>query len=342
MKSRGILIVLTSFFVLLIFGRGFADEVRLKNGDHLTGKVISLENGILLFSTTYAGDIPIKWEDVANLKTEEPIKIVLMDDTMVQGLVLPGEGGKITVEAEKFTEPVTTDLAAVTIINPKPPKPPLTTALRINVGASFASGNTDKEDVYADGEFVARTTRNRFTIGGLYRRAESENLKTEDKTLGYMKYDHFFTEKWYAYANTSAERDEFKDLDLRYTLGAGAGYQFFESTRTNLSVEGGVSYVNESYIVAEDNSFTAGRWGLRFDHFLLPDSLQYFLSHTGLQSLEDSDDLVLFTQTGFRVPFYKNLNFTAQMNWDYDKSPAPGKKESDYTYILSIGYQWAR
>ena len=334
-----------ALFVLIVFltcGRAFADEVWFKNGDRLTGKVLSLEEGTLLLSTTYAGEISIKWEEVAALKTEEPIKVVLRDETTLQGPVLPGPAGQLTIKAESLSEAVNTDLASVSFINPKPPKPPLSTSLRVNAGAAFATGNTDNEDIYADGEFLARTEQNRYTIGGLYRRTESDNLKTEDRAFGYMKYDHFFTEKWYAYANTSAEKDEFKDLDLRYTLGAGAGYQFVESERTNLSLEGGVSYVSEDYIIAEDNSFAAGRWGLRFDHFLLPKSLQYFLHHTGLQSLDDSEDLLLFTQTGFRVPFHKNLNFTAQMNWEYDKSPSPGKKKDDYLYIFTIGYQWSR
>jgi putative salt-induced outer membrane protein YdiY len=342
MKVKGVSALVTGIFVLLTSGWASADEVWLKNGDRLKGKVVSMEEGTLLFSTTYAGEISIKWGEVVNLKTEEPVKVILSDETSVQGPLSPGEGGKVRVKVQTLAEPVTADLASVKLINPKPPKPPISTTLRANIGASFATGNTDKEDIYADGEFVARTDRNRYTLGGLYRRAESDNVKTEDKTMGYMKYDHFFTKKWYAYATTAAERDEFKDLDLRYTLGIGAGYQFIESERTNLSLEGGVSYVNENYILAEDNSFAAGRWGLRFDHFLLPKSLQYFLYHTGLQSLEDSEDLILFTQTGFRVPFYKNLNFTAQMNWEYDKSPSPGKKESDYLYIFSIGYQWSR
>jgi len=339
MKIRSVSIVLAAVLVFFNCGWASADEVWLKNGDRITGKVMALREGILLFKTTYAGDVPILWKEVSNLRTEESIRIVLDDETTVEGPALSAEGGKISVKAEALPEPVTTDLAKVAIINPKPP---LSATLRVNLGASFATGNTDKEDVYSDGEFVARTAQNRYTIGGLYRRAESDNVKTEDKALAYMKYDHFITKKWYAYANTSGETDEFKDIDLRYTLGVGAGYQFIETDRTNFSLEGGVSYVDENHIVAEDNSFAAGRWGLRFDHFLLPKSLQFFLYHTGLQSLEDSEDLVLFTQTGFRVPFYKSLNFTGQVNWEYDKSPALGKKESDYTYIFSLGYQWAR
>ena len=338
MKGKPISIILTLLFVLLALGKASADEVWLKNGDRLTGKVLSLDGGTLVFKTSYAGDLSIKWEEVVNLKTDEPIKVVLGDETTAQGPVSPGDPGKVKVKTEQVAEPVTVDLANVKAINPKPP---LRTNLRANVGFSMTDGNTDTQDTYADAEFMARTLQNRYTIGGLYKRSEDENVKTEDKALVYMKYDHFFTKKWYAYANATGEQDDFKDLDLRATLGAGAGYQFFESDRTNLSVEAGLSYVDENFILAEDNNFAAGRWAVRFDHFLLPKSLQYFLYHTGLQSVEDSDDLILFTQTGFRIPFYKNLNITAQFNWEYDKSPSPGKKESDYTYLLTFGYLWS-
>jgi putative salt-induced outer membrane protein YdiY len=326
------------FFVLLVCGQVSADEVWLKNGDHLTGKVMSLAGGTLVFKTSYAGDLSIAWGEVVNLKTDEPIKVVLGDETTAQGPVSPGDPGKVKVKPEQVAEPLTIDLANVKTINPKPP---LRTNFRANVGFSMTDGNTDTQDIYADAEFMARTLHHRYTIGGLYKRSEDEDVKTEDKALGYMKYDHFFTQKWYGYANATGEQDEFKDLDLRATLGVGAGYQFIESDRTNLSFEVGLSYVDENYIIAEDNSFAAGRWALKFDYFLLPKSLQYFLYHTGLQSVEDSDDLILFTQTGFRIPFYKNLNITAQFNWEYDKSPSPGKKESDYTYLFTLGYLWS-
>jgi putative salt-induced outer membrane protein YdiY len=338
MKRNLVFGMLTLLFVAMTWSQAFADEVWLKNGDRLTGKVVSLDAGTLVFKTSYAGDLSIKWEEVVNLKTDEPIKVVLGDETTAQGPVSPGDPGRVKLKAEQVAEPVTVDLANVKTINPKPP---LRTNLRANVGFSMTDGNTDTQDIYADAEFMARTLHNRFTIGGLYKRSEDEDVKTEDKALGYMKYDHFFTKKWYAYANATGEKDDFKDLDLRATLGAGVGYQFIETDRTNLSVEGGISYVDENYILAEDNNFMAGRWALKFDHFLLPKSLQYFLYHTGLQSVEDSDDLILFTQTGFRIPFYKNLNITAQFNWEYDKSPSPGKKESDYTYLLTIGYLWS-
>jgi putative salt-induced outer membrane protein YdiY len=338
MRGKGISLVLAMIFIALTCGQAFGDEVWLKNGDRLTGKVVSLDSGLLVLKTSYAGGLSIKWEEVVNLKTDEPVKVVLGDETTAQGPVSPGDSGKVKIKAEQVAEPVTIDLANVKTINPKPP---LSTTLRISVGATKNSGNTENQDFYGQLDFVARTAMNRFSVGGNYQRSEDNDVKTADNAMGYIKYDHFLSKQWYLYANATGQQDEFQDLNLRATLGVGAGYQFFESERTNLSLEGGLSYVNEDFDTAPDNSYAAGRWGLRFDHYILPKSLQFFLYHTGLQSLESSDDLILYTQTGFRIPFYKDFNLALQMNWQYDKSPAPGREKNDYTYILAIGYLWS-
>jgi putative salt-induced outer membrane protein YdiY len=337
MKGKDVSLMLTGLFMVLTCGQASADEVWLKNGDRLTGKIVSLDAGTLVFKTSYAGDLSIKWEEVANLKTDEPIKVVLGNETTAQGPVSPDLPGKVKIKAEQVAEPLTVDLANIKTINPKPP---LRLTLSINVGGSMNRGNTDNQDFYGQGEFVAQTAKNRFSVGGNYQRSEENGAKTSDNVMGYMKYDYFLTKKWYLYANVTGQRDEFQDLDLRTTLGLGSGYQVIDSERTNLSLEGGLSYVDDNYNAAPDKSYAAGRWGLKFDYYILPKSLQFFFYNTGLQSLESSKDLLLYTQTGFRVPFYKDLNLALQMNWQYNKNPVPGKLENDYTYILTLGYLW--
>ena len=43
-----------------------------------------------------------------------------------------------------------------------------------------------------------------------------------------LKHDYFLTRAFYWYLSGLAERDRFKDLSLRATIGPGLGYQFFE------------------------------------------------------------------------------------------------------------------
>ena len=54
------LIMITVAF--LIAGNSLADEVRLKNGDKLTGQVVRMVENKLIFKTTYAGEITIAWQ----------------------------------------------------------------------------------------------------------------------------------------------------------------------------------------------------------------------------------------------------------------------------------------
>ena len=51
-----------------------ADEVQLKNGDRLTGTVVSLDAGTLKFKTAH-GDLSIAWPEVTALTIDEPILI---------------------------------------------------------------------------------------------------------------------------------------------------------------------------------------------------------------------------------------------------------------------------
>ncbi len=64
------------------------------------------------------------------------------------------------------------------------------------------------------------------------------------------------------------EKNDFKDLSLRSTIGTGAGYQFYESELTNLFLEAGLGYVNNDYITAVDSDTIAGRWAVSFDRYL--------------------------------------------------------------------------
>ena len=125
---------------------------------------------------------------------------------------------------------------------------------------SASSGNTDAKKFYLDTEAVARTRDNRYTLGARGARTEDRGLETESNWIAYMKYDHFITRKWYGYTNADFQNEKFKDIQLRSTLGIGTGYQFIESKKTNLSLEGGLTYVHTDFIVAADDDYPAARW----------------------------------------------------------------------------------
>jgi len=161
-------ILLTVGFLLA--GNIFADEVRLTNGDKLTGQVVTMEEEKLVLKTTYAGEITITWKEVAGIMADDPVKVVLNDETALEGKTAPIEDGKMKLDTGKLESPASFSLADVKAINPKPVKP-VKIATRVNASMVNQRGNTIKDNYYFDGEFVARTKKNRNTLGGVSKKA---------------------------------------------------------------------------------------------------------------------------------------------------------------------------
>jgi len=151
--------------MLIATGTASADEVRLKNGDRITGTFIRMEAGKVIFRTDYAGEMQIDWHKVESLSAEKKIKVVLDDSTALEGQTLPLESGKMKLQTEKLEEPSVFDLADVSAINPKV-EPPVKIIARVNAGLVLERGNSDTDDYEIDVSFLARTKKSRYGLGG--------------------------------------------------------------------------------------------------------------------------------------------------------------------------------
>jgi putative salt-induced outer membrane protein YdiY len=338
MKRLATVWVAAGLLLFFLTATALADEVFLKNGNHLSGTIVSMGEGKLVLETNFAGRLTIDWGSVERLSTDAPLTIVLADGSTILGIPGPDETpGRLKLAAEPLSDPVPVELALVAAINP-PEEPPVKFNGRINVGLNKASGNTDKENAHVDAELIARTAKQRFTMGGAYNRASDNNRKSEDNASGYSKYDYFLTERLYLYMNGMAEMNKFRDINLRTTVGPGIGYMVFEGELMNLSIEAGPSYVRTDYDQADDQDSTSGRWAVKFDRFFFEKVVQYYFTNEGYISSSDTSDVFMFTRTGLRFPIRSGLTLNAGFEWDWDNTPAEGTDKSDYRYILSIGY----
>jgi len=337
---KNILIILgLSFFSVQLY----ADTITLNNGDKLTGTVVRKEDSNLIFNTTFAGELTIKWSEIASLSTDKPVNVVLSNDTSIEAANLTAsDNGSARVQTSDVNNPMDISLASVKYINPsiEVSGKGVKVSGRVNVGVSIASGNTETESYNADAAVIMRTKTNRTTVGATLYKASENSIDTEDKSSAHLKYDHFLTDKRYIYGNTTFARDKFKDQKLKSAVGLGYGHQFWESDTRNLALEAGLSFVNDDFFTAADENYTAARWAVNYDQKMFQDRIQFFHLHEGLVDLSDSDNLTILTQTGFRFPLFSGMNATIQANVDWDKSPPVGTGSTDRKILFSVGYAW--
>lgn len=336
--------VVSNIFVMLYLSSipaAMADTIKLKNGDVLTGKVVKKETDKLVLKTSYAGEVSITWSEINTIDTEKPIKLMLVDGSILTGQIQQTGPGSIKVI--NLQENTNTNLAlnALAYINPSPVISGEGTVWKgqANLGGAITQGNAETTVLRFDAEAIARTKKNRGTVGGYFNRADNNNEDTVFNSKGYLQLDHFLSKQWYVYANGSLENDKFRDISLRSSAGVGSGYQFYESPERNFAIEAGINYIHTDFDLAEDENYASGRWALKYDQLIFQ-SVKFFHQHEILFSLEDVANTLVFTKTGLRVPIADNLNASTQLNIDYAGQPAKGRERLDKTLLFSLGYGW--
>ena len=331
------------------FVSALGDEIRLKNGDVITGNIVKKETSVLVVQTTYAGEISIQWSEIGTVKSEKPVHVVLTDGSHLRGPLQEDETGVARVELAEAdvdenaaAEEEEFDLREVRYINPTPDLTGegIRWTGNINAGGAFTQGNTETRTLQMDGETIARSLYNRYTLGGRFQRAKDRGLDTQFNSRIRGKYDRFFTEQWYGYVNTTFENDRFKDLRLRSVFGVGNGYQIFETPNLNLSVEGGVTHIREDFYQGEDDSYPGIRWALNYDHLLFSSKVRLFHNHETLVGFQETSQILFNSRTGLRFPLVFNLNATTQFNYDWASDPAEGREKEDSALMFTLGYGW--
>jgi hypothetical protein len=64
-----------------------ADQVALKNGDRVSGKVVKKDGPNLVFATELMGTVTIPWASVTGVKSDQDLNVVLPGDRTAKGKI---------------------------------------------------------------------------------------------------------------------------------------------------------------------------------------------------------------------------------------------------------------
>lgn len=299
---------------ILISINAAADLVHFKNGDRLTGERVDAEAGFVAINVPDLGVLKIPDALIARVEATEdaspPVDPGAADADGINGLIDAWD--------------VIADLAATT-----------------------ATGNTETSDL----NFVASATRTGehldHVLGAAWLRGEAAAIAPVERILAKdqidLNYDlrWKYRESWYAVTSFEYFRDPIKDIDRRYTAGAGFGHTFWTSPRGTLSTDGGVSQVFEKLASVSEASTSesnpALRWSLSYQHWLTPQRLELFHNNQLLHILASDRGSVWDSDTGLRLHVNGRWQAGVRLDLQHETTPAAGRGRTDVAYALSLG-----
>ncbi len=323
------------FLVLAFAGESRADQILLKNGDVLHGTVQNVKGGVLTIKTEYSEPVKVKTGAISKISTDEAVELHLATGEVLKGTLQPAGEGEVKVEPSAGRQGAVIAWDQVKSINP----PPNTWHGNISLGANQLSGNTERTAVSAAIELERKFDGDRFALRARHNYAEEDDNVTERNTYGAIKFDHFFTKKFFGYLSVEMLNDKFKDLNLRASVGPGVGYQVWDDDKKALSLEAGVSYFIEDLQTGEDNQYATGRLGANFRYNLFG-SLVFTDSVIVYPSLEETSDYNLRNEAILSTDIYAGWKLRFSNILEYDNAPAPGVDSTDLQWIISLAYSF--
>jgi len=265
-------------------------------------------------------------------------EVVLRNGERIRGEVAAMAGGKLVMRTDYAGEGGALELALVDIayLNPEPWQSGVGVAYdgRVTLSAAYTRGNVEDERINSDGELTARARRYRYAFSAKIDRRSDPALGTATAWRAGTNYDRFLAADRFVYARGSLEHDRAKDIDRRAAAGFGYGAELLATARASLTVRGGLDYVAVDRFSAANERYPALGWGVKAA------SSPWFHEHEGFWNLEESDAVTLRSKTGLRVPLLEGLGASAQLNLDWERRPAAGRKSTDATLLLGVDYAW--
>ncbi len=339
----GVVFISLIFFFLTVEG-AIADKVILENGDILTGTIEKMMDGKLTFKTDYAGIIEIQMGKVKQIITDNPVAVHLTSGEVIKGKVNPVEEGKLAVEPSPERGATTVEMQKIASINPPLKELPKWHG-NVAAGGYLQSGNIDRAGGSFSAEALRRTENDRFKLRYIFNYAQDHDEVTTRNHYGEMKYDYFFTKKFFGFVGIELLNDKFNDTKLKTFVGPGIGYQLWDDPIKSLLFEAGFSYFNWNRYEGQDTDGISARLGFDFRYNIFK-----WLSFT--------DRYVLYPTIGEGgIYFWRNeaaLNIplgeipSLGGRWslrfaniiDYNSSPAPGFKRTDIQWIGALQFSF--
>lgn len=325
-----------------------AHEITLKNGDRLSGIVISRDRDSLVLETQYAGRIRIAMEYIETIDLERPVTNISASGDR------PASTAAASPKAPTDTPAATAKPAADAAVKPATPAVPKPKARlfggrymgivdgwegNANIGFSFTSGNSNTSTLTSGVRASKAGHSDKLTVYARSLWNSNRNAvqsTTQNAVWGGFRYDRDLNRKLFSFGSWDFERDRPKRLNFRSVIGGGLGNHTIKNDRTELDLLVGLAW-NRAWQVGA-NSDTPESLGAAALKHKFTERLKVQNSFTFYQDMTHISKYRFIFDASLSADITKRIGWFFTVGDRFNNRPFGTAKKNDF--LLTTGIKW--
>jgi putative salt-induced outer membrane protein len=256
--------LLCALLAAMFAAAGLADQITLKNGDRLSGDIVSADGKTLLLKTEFAGDVTIQWDAVVGIESTQNLNLTLKDGKKLVGKITTTDGKFVVAgPAPSSTAPASKDTIVavrndaeqktydIDMEKMEHPKFYYFWSGLFDTGLALTRGNSSTASYTLDAKAVRETPRDKLTLYSNYVFADNQvsvpAITTANLFQAGARGDLNLGARTFVFAFTDFMTNQLQHLSLRQDYGGGFGYHIIKTDNTTFDVFGGGDYDRDSF-----------------------------------------------------------------------------------------------
>ncbi len=257
-----------------------AGSIRLRNGDHLTGRITALTPDRVAVTTQFAGGIVIKLSTVATMQSKRPLKWIAKNKLIKQVTISPAPGnvGWIIHPVNMAEKTIPVVAPPLPLMPPPPPPPPPPTSIfgpfwdnQLDIGGTNTTGNADSSQFTGSLSFhYVRKPDNLLLAfsGGYGVTNSSESLGFFNSNILWKRRLNELMPKWakkiFLFTQNTNMYNAIEGLSLRSDTEGGLGYYLWSNHKSEFDLRIGPGYTYARYFHGQTFNYANASAALHF------------------------------------------------------------------------------
>ena len=321
-----------------------ADVVQTGDGSRIVGKITKIDGGVIYITTSYAGDLSVKQDQVTAIETTAPLAVRLASGTRMDGVVSTNHGA-LQIAGSDGT--ITTAVAKVAASWQAGGEDPAVTALerhwKYEASVDINGTNGNKSQLGTSMGFAAKLTTPADSLGFLtsYNRQVTDGAKSADQFKAGVDYTSNMSTDSTWFIRDEGGFDRIMGIKFFETAAAGVGYNLVNAAHDELTGRAGLAYRYDGYSNPLTPVVNAAAIDFELANHVKFTGWELVTNLTVVPTMSDFGNVNAAQDTYFQVPL-ANPAWKLRMGVSntYQSQPPAGIKKIDTSYFTRLVLDW--